>query len=153
MQEQNEYKRVIEAALFMSSNALSVADLVNVTGVASPGLVTDAVRQLASEYNTKDTALQIIEIDGRYLMAIKEPYAAKVSSLAVGPDISRPALRILAYVNKNPGIVQSDIVKAFGSSTYDYMKELTEKEFIETKKFGRTRKILTTNKFKEYFNV
>lgn len=151
--EQVDYKRVIEAALFMSSSAISIDQLASITGVASPGHISEAMKRLVEEYRSRDSALQIIEIDGKYLMTIKEPYASKVSSLAAGPEISRQALRILAYINKNPGIVQSDLVKAFGSSTYDYMKELTEKEFVETKKLGRTKKIVTTNKFREYFNV
>ncbi len=153
MDEQPDYKRLIEAALFMSTKALGASDLTGITGIASPGHITEMIKQLADEYRSNDTALQILELDGKYLMTLKEPYASKVSSLAAGPDISRPALRILAYINKNPGIMQSQIVKAFGSSTYDYMKELSEKEFIETKKLGRTKKVLTTNKFREYFNA
>ena len=87
------------------------------------------------------------------MFSLKEPYASKVAGLASGPDISRGALRILAYISKNDGVLQSSVVKNFGSSVYDYIKELTEKEFIETQKIGRSKKITTTDKFKEYFNV
>jgi hypothetical protein len=41
-----------------------------------------------------------------------------VKDLAVGPDISRGGLRLLAYISKNDGIMQSQLVKAFGQSTY-----------------------------------
>ncbi|MGC8710083.1 MAG: SMC-Scp complex subunit ScpB [Candidatus Micrarchaeia archaeon] len=146
-----DYKMLIEAALFMSQNALSVNEIANIIGLASPGKVEELVKELASEYNARSTAIEIAEIGGKYMFSLKEPYASKVSALATGPDISRGALRILAYISKNNGVLQSELVKIFGDTTYAYAKELAEKEFIETKKAGRSKKIYTTLKFKEYF--
>lgn len=153
MEDQLEHKKLIEAALFMSQNAIGINELVSATGIMSPGKIQGLLKELMEEYAKRDTALVLIEIGGKYMFALKEPYATKVSGLAIGPDLTRGALRLLAYVSKNPEVLQSSIVKIFGSSTYEYMKELTEKEFIETKKVGRSRKISTTQKFKEYFNV
>lgn len=148
-----DHKKLVEAALFMSQNALGVNELVGATGIMSPGKIQEILKELVTEYGGRDTSLQILEIGGKYMFALKEPYATKVSGLAIGPDLSRGALRVLAYISKNPNLLQSSIVKIFGSTTYEYMKELTEKEFIETKKIGRSKKISTTQKFKEYFNV
>jgi len=153
MDEQIDNKKLIEAALFMSQNAMGVNELVTATGIMSPGKIQELLKGLVAEYNTRDTSLQLIEIGGKYMFALKEPYASKVSNLAIGPDLTRGALRLLAYVNKNPNVLQSAVVKIFGGSTYEYMKELDEKEFIETKKSGRSKRINTTTKFKEYFNV
>ena len=148
-----DYKRLIEAALFMSPKALSVAELSGITGVASMGHVEEMIKQLVAEYSASGTALQIFEIDKKFMLGLREPYASRVSSMASGPDLSRGALRILAYISKNEDALQSAIVKLFGESTYEYVKELREKEFLETKKEGRSRKLMTTTKFKEYFNV
>ncbi|MDE1850666.1 MAG: SMC-Scp complex subunit ScpB [Candidatus Micrarchaeota archaeon] len=153
MEEQIDHKKLIEAALFMSQNAMGVNELVTATGLMSPGKIQELLRELISDYSTRDTSLQLIEIGGKYMFALKEPYASKVSGLAIGPDLTRGALRLLAYVNKNPNVLQSAVVKIFGGSTYEYMKELEEKEFIETKKSGRSKRINTTTKFREYFNV
>jgi chromosome segregation and condensation protein ScpB len=49
--------------------------------------------------------------------------------------------------------MQSELVKIFGTSTYDYMKELLENEFVKTTRLKRSKKVETTTKFKEYFNV
>ncbi len=146
-----DYKRLIEAAIFMSPNALSVNELVSVTGIMSPGKVQELAKELVEEYKRCETALQILEIDSRYLFSLKEPYASRVSSLASGPDLSKGALRILAFVSRNQNVVQSELVKAFGTSTYDYMRELLEKRFVETKPFKRSKKVSTTSKFDEYF--
>ncbi len=148
-----DYKMLIEAALFMSPNALSTDDLVRVTGIASPGHLASLLHELIDEYKSRNTSLEIVEIGGKYMFSLKEPYASKVASLAVSPDISKGALRILAYISKNNNVLQSELVKAFGETTYAYVKELMDKEFIEAKKAGRSKKLSTTLKFKEYFNV
>ena len=153
MPDEIDQKRIVEAALFMSQNAMSIEDLVKATGIASPGFVRNALEELIKEYAEKGTSLEIVKIADKYVFSLKEPYAAKVSGLAVGPDLSRGALRILAYISKNDGMVQSELVKLFGSTTYEYMSELSGKEFVETKKSGRTKKIFVTNKFREYFNI
>lgn len=151
--EEIDYKKMVEAALFMSPRAMSVSEISSAVGMASMGTLQEILNELVEQYKTGNTALEILRISDKYMFSLKEPYASKVSRLATGPDLSRGALRILAYINKNDGVLQSQIVKLFGSTTYDYMKELVEKEFIETKKVGRSKRIETTTKFKEYFNV
>ncbi|MGC8676164.1 MAG: SMC-Scp complex subunit ScpB [Candidatus Micrarchaeia archaeon] len=151
MGEAVNYKSLVEAALFMSSRALSIEEIARVAGIGALGQVDAYVKQLAEEYKSRDTAIEIEEIGGKYMMTIKPEYASKVSSLASGPEISKGALRLLAYVSKNDGILQSELVKAFGEVTYDHVKELIEKEFISAKKQGRSKKLFVTSKFQEYF--
>ena len=151
--EDVDYKRMVEAALFMSPRAMSVSEISSAVGLASIGTLHGILDRLVEQYRSGDTALEILKISDKYMFSLKEPYASRVSKLATGPDLSRGALRILAYINKNDGVLQSQIVKLFGASTYEHMKELEEKEFVETKKTGRSKKIETTTKFKEYFNV
>lgn len=153
MEAETDKKRLIEAVLFMSPNALGVGELAEMTGIASVGHVERIARELAEEYKSRDTALEIIEIDRRFMFSLKEPYASRVGRFASGPDITKGSLRLLAYVSKNNNALQSGLVKLFGASTYDHVKELAEKGFIESKKQGRSRTISVTNKFKEYFNV
>jgi segregation and condensation protein B len=148
-----EYKKLIEAALFMSPKALSVSDISGITGIATIGTLESLLNSLVEDYKSEKTSLQILKIDNKYMFGLKEPYATKVNSLASGPDISKGALKILAYVSKNNGVMQSELVKIFGTSTYDYMKELLENEFVKTTRFKRSKKVETTTKFKEYFNV
>jgi len=151
--DEGDYKKLIEATLFMSQNALSASEIGNIIGLASIGKVEELLKALAKEYNERDTALEVMEIGGKYMLTLKEPYASKVSSLASGPEISKGALRILAYISKNNGTLQSELVKIFGETVYAYVKELVSKEFIEAKRSGRSKKLYITMKFKEYFAV
>ncbi|MDE1855233.1 MAG: SMC-Scp complex subunit ScpB [Candidatus Micrarchaeota archaeon] len=150
---QIDYKRLIEAALFMSPNALSAQDLSGITGIKSVGHIEQMLNELKAEYDSRDTSLEIIEIDRKYMLSLREPYASRMSSLASGPDITKGALKVLAYVSQNDNTMQSYLVKVFGTSTYDHMKELMEHGFVERRKQGRSWRINVTNKFREYFNA
>ncbi|MEM0154498.1 MAG: SMC-Scp complex subunit ScpB [Methanothrix sp.] len=150
---ENESLKLIEAVLFVTGRAMGVDELSEASGIASKGYVESLVKKLAEKYSLSDTALAVAVIGGKYMLTLKEPYASRVNSLAGTPEISKAALRILAYISKKEPILQSDIVKAFGTSVYDQMKELKEKDFVKTEAYGRTKKITTTQKFREYFNI
>lgn len=149
----SENLRLLEAVLFVSAKAMSVDELADATGIASKGYIETLAKKLVEQYAERDTALHVSTIGGKYIISLKEPYATRFNGLAGAPEISKPALRILAYISKKEPILQSALVKAFGSSVYDQMKELKEKEFVKTEPSGRTKKITTTQKFREYFNT
>jgi len=148
-----EHKRIAEAALFVSGRALDVNELARVLGVMSIGYVKELMEEMATDYQAAATAFMIEKLGDRYTLGIKQQYVEKVNSLAGAPDISKGALRILAYISKNEPVMQSSVVKAFGSSTYEYMKELLEKDFVKRAAVGRTKKVETTATFREYFNI
>ncbi len=152
-QREMEQMRLAEAALFVSGRAMSVEEVAKVLGVASIGYVKKLLDNLIQEYEKGTSALTLVNIGDKYTLAVKPAYASKVSELAGAPEISKSALRILAYIGRNEPIMQNSIVKAFGSSTYDHIKELSEKEFITSQRKGRTKRIETTQKFREYFNM
>ncbi len=152
-QKESEHMRLAEAALFVSGRAMSLDEIAKVMGVASMGYVKKLMDELIKEYESGASALTMVNVSGKYALAVKAAYAGKVSELAGAPEISKSALRILAYIGRNEPIMQNSIVKAFGSATYDHIKELTEKEFITAQRKGRTKRIETTQKFKEYFSV
>lgn len=153
MNEASDYKKVAEAALFASGRAMSAQELGSVMGVASMGYVKTVMESLIKEYLERNGALEVKLIGDAYVLEVKNEYSPKVASLAGSPDITKPSLRILAYISKNEPVMQSSIVKAFGSSAYEHIKELTENEFIMSSKVGRTKKIETAPKFREYFEV
>jgi segregation and condensation protein B len=153
MNEGSDYKKVAEAALFASGRAMTAQELGTVMGVASMGYVKSVMESLMQEYAQREGALEIKSVGDGYVLEVRNQYAQRVASLAGSPDITRPSLRILAYISKNEPVMQSSIVKAFGSSAYDHIKELSEKQFIKSAREGRTKRIETTHKFKEYFEL
>lgn len=152
-QQKSEHKNLVKAALFVSGKALTVDELAAALGIPSIGYLKKTIDELIEECKTSSDPFAVVSIGNKYELTLKEPYSTKVNNLAGKPDITKGSLRILAYISKNEPIMQSNIVKAFGSSTYDHVKELAEKDFISTKKVGRTRRIATTNRFREYFSL
>jgi segregation and condensation protein B len=153
MNEASDYKKVAEAALFASGRAMSAQELGAVMGVESMGYVKTVLESLVKEYTERNGALEVKAIGDSYVLEVRNQYSQKVSALAGSPDITRPSLRILAYISKNEPVMQSAIVKAFGSSAYEHIGELGEKGFIKSAREGRTKRIETTPKFREYFDL
>jgi len=149
----SDYKKVIEAALFVSGRAMDIEEIAKVVGIGSIGHVKRMAEELANDYQSKDSALMISKAGDKYILGVRNEYADKVNSLAGAPDISKSSLRLLAYISKNEPVMQNSLVKVFGSSTYEHMKELIEKEFVRTMRIGRTKRIETTNRFREYFSL
>ena len=144
---------MVEAVLFLSGKAVSAEDISKITGIVSVGQISKFLKEMENEYRERDTPIIINEIAGKFIMELREPYASRLSGLANQPEISKGALRILAYISKNEPIMQNKIVNAFGDSAYQYIKELVEKEFITTERDGRTKRVSTTKKFSEYFGI
>lgn len=149
----SEYKKTIEAALFVSGRAMETGEIAEIVGIGSIGHVKKILDELINDYQTRDSSLVISKVGEKYALGVRNEYAERVNRLAGSPDISKGSLRILAYISKNEPVMQSGIVKAFGSSTYEHMKELLEKEFVRTVRVGRTKRVETTNRFKEYFSL
>ncbi len=151
--QDNEYKKLIEAALFVSGRSLSINEIAAALGIISVGYIKQISDVLVDEYKTRNSPFIINKINEKYELVLREPYATKVSTLAGSPDLTKSALRVLAYVSKNEPIMQNALVKTFGQSVYVYVKEIEDKGFINTKKIGRTKRIETTQRFREYFNI
>ncbi len=146
-------KRLVESALFISGKAMSAEDVSRATGIESVGQIKHMLKELEDDYRTSDTSVCISEVGSRYVMELKEPYASKVNGMADAADLTKSALRVLAYISRNEPVMQSKVVKIFGSATYQYMKELINNDFITSSRYGRTKRISTTPRFLEYFSL
>lgn len=149
--DDNEMRQVIEAALFMSSRPLALAELGKLIGVAAPGFVSQKVHALQDMYEAAGSAVEIAEEDGKFYMRVKQQLVPFVKSFSSAAEISPHALRTLAYVAKNEGITKHALFLKLGGGIYEDVSELVEKGFVTTKRAGRTRSVHTTAKFKAYF--
>ena len=149
--EESEMQQVIEAALFMSSRPLALAELGKLIGVAAPGFVSQKVRALQDMYEAAGSAIEIAEEEGKFYMRVKQTFVPHVKSFAQAAEISPHALKTLAYIAKNEGITKRALFAKLGSTIYTDVSELVEKGFVATKRAGRTKSVSTTAKFKAYF--
>ncbi len=144
--------RVLEAALFTSSQSLAASDLARLVGIAAVGHVNELMGKLAKEYDERNSSLEIVqEENSKWAMRVRASFAPTVRQFAGEAEISRHALRTLAYIAKNNGIAKRTLFSRLGSTIYEDVAELAEKGFVSATPSGRTSVLHTTAKFKQYF--
>lgn len=146
-----EEKRLIEAALFMSSRAMSLEEFRTLTGIGALGYLQGVVSELKKDYEERGSAVEILEMDGKYMMQLSTDLLPRVRQFAQDMEISKAALRTLAYLSKHDGMLKSDLVKKVGTQAYQDVKELVGAGFLKSHKAGRSSKLTLTDKFKRYF--
>ena len=143
-------EELIEAALFVAGEPVSEKKLKKIIG--SLVKTQRAIEHLIYEYRERETALEIIELDKKYVMQLKPEYSKAVEKIAPR-EISAPALRTLAIIAYHQPITQRELVKIRGNTIYDHIPELKEKNLIKTEPQGRTQIITTGTNFPQYFNL
>ena len=146
-----EKKALVEAALFMSSNPLTMKDLSRITGLASEQKLKDIIDELKEDYEHPQKGFELAMLGDSYHFRVKQPYLDKVAMLTPHADLSDGMLRTLGLVALKQPVNQSYIVKVQGNKTYDYVKNLEKRGLIKTQKSGRSKIITTTKEFEKYF--
>lgn len=146
-----EEKKLIEAALFISSRAMTLEEFRTLTGIGALGYLQGVVEELGREYEERGSAIEILASGGKYEMRVKNEVLQRVKQFAQDIEISKGALRTLAFISKHDGILKSELVRKIGTQVYEDVRELVEHEFVKSVRAGRTSKLTLTDKFKKYF--
>lgn len=145
-----ELKKEIEAILY-ATQGMRVVDLVDKTE-SSEALVLEALNDLEDEYKKRDTGLLLFKEGDLWKIKVKQEHIPLVRDL-IPKEYPKSLLETLAVIAFNQPILQSEVIKIRGNKAYDHVKSLCEKEFVKTRKKGRTNELLLGNKFFEYFNM
>jgi segregation and condensation protein B len=146
-----EKEKIIEAALFMSSKALTIDELKQIALVESRLETKFLLEELMHFYNNRKSSLEIVSLPVGYQMRVKEKYEDFVSQLATDSLFSKGVMKTLALIAYKQPIEQSLVVKYRNNKAYDHLKILFENGFIKKDPKGRTYTLTTTQKFIEYF--
>ncbi|MEE9594475.1 MAG: SMC-Scp complex subunit ScpB [Candidatus Hydrothermarchaeales archaeon] len=145
-------EKLIEAALFISTEPMAIGELSRISGLKETG-AKKAVKRLMRSYEEMGSALVIKRIgEDQYFMQAKDSFAAPLTDL-VKPAVGQEVLKTLSIIALRQPVTQSEVVKARGHSTYQHVKELLGKEFILAEPKGRTKELCTTKKFADYFGL
>jgi len=151
MPTKNQKIALIEAILFITSKPLSLEEITKITGYKVE-IVKEIIDILKLKYSSEYHGVMISELGG-YKMTVKPEFVAKVRRLTPYSDLSRGLLKVLSIIAYYQPIKQSDIVKVIGNRTYSYTKELERRGLISSKKSSRTKVLVTTKLFEEYFGI
>ena len=143
----------IEAILYLKGRPIGLNELSDLAR-AEPQGVQQALLALSASYAQRDTALEIVEQNGRFGLQLRPALADLVQNM-LPVNLSTATLRTLATIALKKRILQSDLVDLRGSGAYDHIKELLAQDFIERRRQseGRSYWITLSEKFHRTFSV
>jgi segregation and condensation protein B len=145
-------RKLIEAALFMSSRPMSAEEISKLTRVP-PGDVEKTLGILSREYDGEGKGVEVVRIPEGWEMRVRPDILPKVAHLTPYSDLKDGHKRTLALVAYKEPVKQSDIVRIQGNKSYNYIKFLRKKGLIKSEKEGRTVKLSLTKEFERYFGI
>jgi len=144
-----EHKKMIEAALFISTSPLTLDQLARVTGIHSLGHVKEIVESLKKDY--ENSGLEIFNSSDGYSMQVRPHLLPRVAHLTPYSDLREGPKRTLALVTLKEPVKQSEIIRIQGNKAYSYIKELKKRGLIVTENIGHTKILKLTQEFERYF--
>ena len=145
-------KSLIEAALYMSNEPISVEQMSKMFK-ADKEKVKEAVLEIKKDMQDSSHGVYVLETTQGFQIRVKPQYSQSVRRLTPYKDLGRGLLRVLALVAYKQPITQSEIVKVIGNRTYEYVKVLTDRGLIKAIKQSRTKALVPTKEFANYFGL
>ena len=149
----SEDKKKIEAILFTTGRFLKLDDLSRMCGIGSIGYLKTLLNEIKEEYAKRETALDIVEDDGRWKLNIRKEYLHLTEKLLDDAELDLPTQKTLAVVAYKQPAIQCDVVSVRGNKSYDHIRKLKEEGFVTAERFGRTKLLKLSQKFYDYFDV
>jgi len=143
------HKKLLEAALFMSTKPLDLNDLGKIAGINSLGYLKDLLETLKREY--EDHGIEIVKTPEGWHMQVRQDLLSKVSHLTPYSDIPEGCKRTLALIVYKEPAKQAELIKIQGNKAYTYIKYLEKRGLVKTEKRGHSKLLSVTREFENYF--
>lgn len=143
----------IESILYLKAQPLTLTEIAEFARCdrdeAEEGLL-----ELMSDFSHRDTALEVAELDGGYVLQLRTDYQGMVQQI-IPADIGVGALRTLAVIAMRGPLLQTDLINLRGSTAYHQVQELVEQGFVRKRRRsdGRSYWLQVTEKFRQYFQL
>ena len=142
-------KKVVEAALFLSSKPMEIAKLVEITQVSSSE-IRKVIKELKEKYD-EESGIKLVENGNTCQLIVNPEILPRVREISPYRDLTPGLLRALSIIAFRGPLKQNVLVNTIGNRTYEYVKELEKRGLISAKKHGRTKMLKVTHLFVDYF--
>jgi len=151
--KEKEKLKKLEAIFFVSGRFLSMQELVSLSDL-NPIIIEDLIEKIKEKYDKMESAIEIIEKNGKWKMDVKQEYSYIINKLATGSvEFSKAEQETLAIIAFKKPIKQSIIIKIRGNKAYDHIKKFDSLKLIKRKKSGHTYDLTLSDDFYDYFNL
>ncbi len=143
----------IESILYLKAQPLSLTELAELARCDRDD-AEEALLELMSDFSHRDTALEVAELEGSYVLQLRTDYQNMVQQI-IPADIGVGALRTLAVIAMKGPLLQTDLINLRGSTAYHQVQELVEQGFVRKRRRsdGRSYWLQVTEKFRQYFQL
>ncbi|MCX5807622.1 MAG: SMC-Scp complex subunit ScpB [Proteobacteria bacterium] len=154
-----ELKRIIEAVLFVSGKPVTLKGLNKRLESCSMADIEGTVKELMSEYNYSERAIEIVEVSGGYQMRTKIDFKEWVKRFVKEKDVelTKSVLEALAIIAYRQPITKREVDALRGVDSSRAIKQLLERKFIEiagrNEEIGKPIVFRTTNRFLEVYGL
>lgn len=155
----NQYKPLIEALLFVSTDPVTSEEIERVVGI-SEKTVIEIIEELANEYDQGGRGIQMRKIGKGYIIATRPEFAEYIRELyhpKVQQRLTQAALETLAIIAYKQPITRSEIEDIRGVKVEKALITLQKRGLIQ--ELGRKHTIGTpiiygtTDLFLQYFDL
>jgi segregation and condensation protein B len=143
------HKKVLEAALFISSSPMTLDQLARVSGINSLGHVKELMESLQKDYGER--GLELANTSEGWVMQVRQGLLSRVAHLTPYSDLAEGPKRTLALVTLKEPVKQSVIIKMQGNKAYSYIKDLVKRGLVVAEREGHTKTLKLTQEFERYF--
>lgn len=146
-------KNQIEAILYLKGQPLSVTEVAELASCDREDAY-EALLELMEDYAHRDSALEVLEEEGGFVLQLREPFMGMVAEI-LPPEIGLAATRTLAAIALRGPLTQSELVELRGSGAYQQVAELVRKGFVSKNRLPASRSALlkVTNKFHQHYEM
>jgi segregation and condensation protein B len=157
--EDRELKSILEALLFISGDPVTLDTFKNILETDT-AVIEGHLRELITEYQTKNTGLLVAEVAGGFQMVTNAgcaPWVKKFLSTSVPARLSQPSLETLSIIAYKQPIIKAEIEAVRGVNSDGVVKTLLERRLIKIlgrkEVPGRPLMYGTTAEFLQYFGL
>lgn len=146
-----DIKPRVEALLYATDSSISISDISIMLSVSKDDVIK-ALKKLTREYDSMNSALEIIRNGFRYKLQLRKQFIQDVRSVS-SREFSRDELQALGYIAVNPDAKKGDVKATVGSRYMEHVDSLKKKGMIYSRKYRNTELYNVTKKFYEYFDI
>jgi len=144
-------KHNIEAILFAAGKSLELSFIANLCNI-NDYQAKKQLQELEIDYKNH-SVLRIMNQDTSWKMTVREQYLDVVRKIVADTELSKAVLETLSMIAYRNPALQSEVVKARGTNTYDHIAELVRLGFVIKEALGRSYVLKLSEKFYEYFEI
>ncbi|MFH1916319.1 MAG: SMC-Scp complex subunit ScpB [Nanoarchaeota archaeon] len=145
-------KNAVEALLFSAGKNMTVDTISQIIGTER-GSVLDALAALKDEYNSRDSALMILDEGELWKIHVREKFLPIVQKIVADTELPKSVLETLAVIAFKSPALQSEVINTRSSVAYEHIGLLLDMGFITREKKGRSFSLKVTDKFFDYFDI